>query len=151
MLILADLITLCVLEPAPARHSKSKLFLCSRLLAAFTFQFSVFRFNLSVFSFDNIVFPQPVRHNLQLCYARSIAADIADADALTTLRVLEPAPARHSKSKLFLCSRLLAAFRFPLSAFRFQFSVLTFPFSAFTFPFSAFTFQFSVFSFPFSV
>ena len=30
---------------------------------------------------------------------------------LTTLCVLEPAPARHSKSKLFLCARLLAAFR----------------------------------------
>ena len=47
-----------------------------------------------------------------LCYARPFAVDIVDADALTTLRVLEPAPARHSKSKLFLCSRLLAAFTF---------------------------------------
>ena len=30
----------CVIEPAPARHSKNKFFLCSRLLAAFTFQFT---------------------------------------------------------------------------------------------------------------
>ena len=44
------LITLCVLEP-----------------------------RLSVFSFDNIVFPQPARHNLQLCNARPIAADVVDA------------------------------------------------------------------------
>ena len=38
-----------MLEPAPARHSKSKLSLCSRLLAAFTFSlpFSDFTFNLS--------------------------------------------------------------------------------------------------------
>ena len=33
---LSHLTALCALEPAPARHSKSKLFLCSRLLAAFT-------------------------------------------------------------------------------------------------------------------
>ena len=67
-----------------------------------------------------------------LCYARPFTVDIVDADALTTLRVLEPAPARHSKSKLFLCSRLTAAFTFQSSAFSFQFSVLTFPFSAFS-------------------
>ena len=30
----------------------------------------------ALFSFDNIVFPQPARHNLQLCYARPIAADV---------------------------------------------------------------------------
>jgi hypothetical protein len=35
-------------------------------------------FNLSAFRFDNIVFPQPARHNLQLCYARPIAADVVE-------------------------------------------------------------------------
>ena len=37
-------LTMFVFEPVLARHSKSKLFLCSRLLAAFSFQFSVFTF-----------------------------------------------------------------------------------------------------------
>ena len=34
---------------------------------------------LSAFRFDNTVFPQPARHNLQLCNARPIAADVVDA------------------------------------------------------------------------
>ena len=42
--LLSALITLCVIEPALARHSKNKFFLCSRLLAAFTFHFSPFSF-----------------------------------------------------------------------------------------------------------
>ena len=33
---------------------------------------------IALFSFDNIVFPQPARHNLQLCYARPIAADVVE-------------------------------------------------------------------------
>ena len=44
-----------------------------------------------------------VKAQTSLAFARSHAT-------LTALRALEPAPARHSKSKLFLCSRLLAAF-----------------------------------------
>ena len=45
------LTALCALEPAHARHSKNKFFLCSRLLAAFSFPLSAFSFPLSAFSF----------------------------------------------------------------------------------------------------
>ncbi len=60
------------------------------------FIFLVFRFHFSPFSFSN----------------RPLACTSFQFSVLTALRALEPALARHSKSKLFLCSRLLAAFTF---------------------------------------
>ena len=57
--------------------------------------------------------PRPRSLRLKINF-HSLACTSFNLSVLITLRVLEPAPARHSKNKFFLCSRLLAAFRFPL-------------------------------------
>ena len=75
---------------------------------------------IALFSFDNIVFPQPARHNLQLCYARPIAVDV---------NFVEPAFVRcKSSSEFGFCSLTrsfvepsVADLGFQLSDFTFQF------------------------------
>ena len=73
---------------------------------------------IALFSFDNIVFPQPARHNLQLCYARPIAADV---------NFVEPAFVRCKSSSEFGFCSLTRSFVEPSVAdLGFQLSDFTF-------------------------